>query len=206
MMLIKKLYENQDLSIERILAREQKKLKLTAEQLIILLALFNAYRRRTFTISSLSKKVDLSIAQIESGINYLMNHHFLTIYLETKDGKMREVFSLDGTFNKIEQIYQLEFEENKFQQVKNFLSETIEAFEVAMGKPLSAYELEMIRNWYEKSLYEHSDVVKVIQETSLNQRTTVTYVERLLNAKQVTALPVDDQADQVLDDLFKSIK
>lgn len=202
-MLIKRLYEESDLAIEKILMREHQRLNLTSQELIILLALFSYYKRRTFSINALSKRVDFSQSEIEEMIDSLLNKGFITFYLETKEGKTREVFSLDKTFDKIEEIYFEDEQKRKMDQVESNITKAIEQLEIAIGKPLSSYELELVRKWYEKQEYEHNKIMELIYQADVSGRASVRYIERLLNQADLADLEEDEHADRVLDRIFK---
>ena len=202
-MLIKRLYEESDLAIEKILMREHQRLNLTSQELIILLALFSYYKRRTFSVSALSKRVDFTQNEIGEMVDSLINKGFISFYLESKDGKTREVFSLDKTFEKIEEIYAEDEEKRKMEQVESNITKAIEQMEIAIGKPLSAYELEIIRKWYEKEEYGHHKIMELIYQADLSGRASVRYIERLLNQSNIEPLEADEQADKIIEKLFK---
>ncbi len=205
-MILKRLFENQDLLIERILIKEQKRLKLTNHQLLVLLAFFSLYKKPVFSLNALAKRVDLSNNEIGQVIDELIERELVSITLEQKDGKAREIFSLDQVFLELEQLYlndQKNIEEAKYEST---IAETIKLLEQGMGKVLSAYELESIRSWYEKGHYDHQQIINLIEQIAQSGRLSVKYIERLLNQQTVKQAPIDDKSDQVIDRIFKAIK
>ncbi|CCV64773.1 predicted DnaD/phage-associated domain protein [Alteracholeplasma palmae J233] len=205
-MLIKRLYEEADLSIEKILTREYQRLSLNSQELLVLLTLFSYYKKRTFSITVLAKKVDMNLDQTGGIIESLLDKQFISFYLETKDGKTRELFSLDHTFDKIEDLYLEDENKKKMDQVENNISKAIDSLEAGIRKPLSAYELEIVRNWYEKQEYDHNRIMELIKESELSGRLSVRYIERLLNQKDLFNVEEDSDADKMLDRIYKGIK
>lgn len=129
-MILKKLYEDYDFPIERILIKEYKRLKLTMQEMNVLLALFSIYKKRkSFSITAISRRVEFTQNEIGSCVESLMNKGFLTIVLERKDDREREVFELNTTFQKIEDLY----EQDEIDKLKtlheNSISQTIKLLE-----------------------------------------------------------------------------
>lgn len=205
--MLKRLYEDGDLQIERILTREQKRLKLTSHELVVLLALFSLYKRRTFSLLSLSRRIEYDKNEIGDLIDKLLDKQFLTIDLESKDGKQREVFSLDLTFDKLRHLYEQDEKALLLEKYQTEIGKTLSALEKAIGKTLSAYEIDLIRSWYEKQTYKHQDIARVIQEQGYSSRFSVKMLERqLLQLEHKLTVEPNDQADAALDKIFKAIK
>lgn len=204
-MILKRMYEDYDLSIERILIKEYKRLKLTMQEMSVLLALFSIYKKRkTFSITSISRRVELNQAEIGTAVESLMNKGFMTILLERKDDKQREVFELDPTFKKIEDLYQQDELEKLKLLHESSISETIKLLEQGLGRPLRSHELENIRRWYEDSKYEHHQIISAIE--AAKDRVSIKHVERLLTQVIPDPLEIDQDVENALDEIFKKIK
>lgn len=204
-MILKRLFEDYDLTIERILVKESKRLKLTMKEMSVLLALFSIYKkRRTFTMASLSRRLELSNEEIGAAIESLIDKNMLIISLENKDGKEREVFSLDEVFVKIEALYR----QDEIERIKNeeltYISLTIKLFEQGLGRALLPYELENIRRWYEDKTYTHEAILKAIE--SAKDKVSIKYVERILNQIIPEQIEIDSDVEKALDEVFKNIK
>jgi DNA replication protein len=204
-MILKRLFEDYDLAIERILVKESKRLKLTMKEMSVLLALFSIYKkRRTFTMASLSKRVELTNEEIGAAIESLIDKGMLMICLENKDGKEREVFSLDEVFIKIESLYR----QDEIERIKNeeltYISKTIHLFEQGLGRSLLPYELENIRRWYEDKTYAHEKIIKAIE--SAKDKVSIKYVERILNQIIPDQIEIDSDVEKALDEVFKNIR
>ncbi|MDD3067815.1 MAG: DnaD domain protein [Acholeplasmataceae bacterium] len=203
--MLKRLYEEYDLSMERILIKEYKRLKLTMQEMTVLLALFSIYKkRRTFSINAINRRVEYSINEIGSIIEKLLSKGFMTIELEKKDGKEREVFDLNLTFDKIQDLFKADEIEKKEALVETEVSETIKRFEQGLGRLLMPYELEMIRRWYDENKVSHKSIIEAIE--SAQDRMSVKYVEKILTQQVPEKIEIDQDVDQALDEIFKKIK
>ena len=204
-MILKRLFEDYDLAIERILVKESKRLKLTMKEMSVLLALFSIYKkRRTFTMASLSRRVELSSEEIGAAIESLIDKSFLIISLESKDGKEREVFSLDQVFVKIESLYRQDEIERIKDEELTYISQTIKLFEQGLGRSLLPYELENIRRWYEDKTYTHEAILKAIE--TARDKVSIKYVERILNQIIPDQIEIDSDVEKALDEVFKNIR
>ncbi|MBN2268297.1 MAG: DnaD domain protein [Acholeplasmataceae bacterium] len=203
--MLKRLYEEYDLSMERILIKEYKRLDLTMQEMTVLLALFSIYKKRhTFSINAINRRVEYSINEIGSIIDKLLSKGFMTIDLESKDGKEREVFDLNLTFDKIQELFKNDELEKKRALTENEVSATIKRFEQGLGRLLMPYELEMIRQWYDNQLYAHQSIIEAID--SAQDRMSVKYVEKILTQQIPKKIEIDQDVDQALDEIFKKIK
>ena len=203
--MLKRLYEEYDLAVERILIKEYKRLSLTMQEMQVLLALFSIYKKRkTFSITAIAKRVEYSTNDIGTYIESLMNKNFLTISLESKDQKEREIFELDPTFKKIHELFkQDEVEKIKVQEETN-VSYTIRRFEQGLGRLLMPYELENIRVWYEEKAFTHDQIVKAID--TAKDKISTKYVEKILNQAIPKEIEIDDEVNQALDEIYKKMK
>jgi DNA replication protein len=203
--MLKRLYEEFDLPIERIIMREYKRLGLSMDDAHVLLALFSIYKkRRTFSLSSIQKRVDYTINQIGASIEKLIDQQFLSMTLELKDGKQREVFSLDNTFKKIEHLYIEDEKEKQRALFENQITDTIKRFEQGLGRTLSSFELDNIRRWYDEKTYTHDAIMKAI--ISSEDRISIKRVEKLLNQTEFEKIQIDEDVENVLDEIYKKIK
>jgi DNA replication protein len=204
-MILKTLYENYDLAIERILIKEYKRLDLSMAERSILLALFSIYKKRkSFSIAAISRRVDYSQNEIGDIVEGLLDKGFMTMEIErTKGQKEREVFCLDPTFKKIEELL-IEDEKKERQALyENRISQTIKQFEQGLGRLLRPYELETIRRWYDEGLYTSDQIDRALEQAE--DKVSIKYVERLLSQQIPKPIEIDEKVDRALDDLYKKI-
>ncbi|AUD66150.1 hypothetical protein BK011_04890 [Tenericutes bacterium MZ-XQ] len=203
--MLKRLYDEYDFAIERILLKEYRKLSLTMQELTVLIALFSIYKKRkTFSTLAISRRVEYHSNEIGEIVESLLEKGFLTISLELKDQKEREIFDLGPTFDKIEKLYIEEEKDKQKQMIENEVSEVILKFEQGLGRPLKSYELENIRKWFEDDHFSYDQIVKSIDQAE--EKISVKYVERLLTQQPIKQIEIDQDVDEALDEIFKSIK
>lgn len=204
-MILKKLYEDYDLAIERILIKEYRRLKLNISEMSVLISLLSIYKKRkTFSLTAISKRVELSQDEINKSLNSLLEKGFMSIELEHKDGKDREIFDLDLLFQKIEKLFiDDQLEKNKLEDESKIM-QTIQRFEQGLGRTLQSYELENIRKWYDDKKYSHEKIVTAIN--SAEDKVSIKYVERLLNQNVLEKIEIDSDVEEALDTIFKNIR
>ncbi len=204
-MILKRLYDDYDFSIERILLKEYRKLSLSMQEVTVLVALFSIFKKRnTFSLTALSRRLEYSKTEIGGYVESLLKKHFITLDLEEKDGKEREIFDLELTFVRIEELFRNDEKEMIREKVANDISSTIKLFEQGMGRVLKAYELEMIRSWYEQEEYTHEAIQKAIDQAG--DRVSVKHVEQLLTQQIMPKIEIDDDTEKTLDAIFKKMK
>lgn len=204
-MILKKLYDEYDLPIERILLKEYKRLKITMQDMSVLIALFSIQKKRkTFSMLAIARRVEFSQEEIGRSVESLIQKGFLSICLEKKDDKEREIFDLEGTLEKIEQLFLQDEKDKIIEAHETNIHQTISLCEQGLGRALLHYELETIRRWYEEQTFTHEEIIKAIESAS--DRLSIKFVERMLNQKVLTKIEIDADVEEALDEIFKSIK
>ncbi|KOR75288.1 DNA replication protein [Candidatus Phytoplasma pruni] len=204
--MIKILYEEGFLNIEKILIREFKKLHLEIQELSVLLCLFDSYEKKIFSSSFLATKANLSKNELESILERLRQKNFFSILQDKKDNKIIEIFNLDNTFVKIQQLYKEKKTKSTEKKQKNNISETIENLETLKGRLLTGNELEIVKSWYLEQNYTHDNITQIIVQAGLNKKDSLNYIERILSQTNHVKIENDDKADQILHKIFKQIK
>lgn len=204
-MIIKRMYEEYDLSIERILLKEYRRLKLSMIEMSVLIALFSIYKkRRTFTIAAISRRVDYNQDEIGNAVESLIENGFVHVCLENKDGKEREIFHLDFALQMIENLFIEDDQERLRQEIENELLLIIKRFEQGLGRGLLSYELETIRRWFEDKLWTSEAIMRAIDDCE--DQVSIKRVERMLSQSGIKPIEIDAKVDAALDRLYKKIK
>lgn len=204
-MIIKRLYEEFDLSIERILLKEYRRLKLSMAEMSVLIALFSIYKKRkTFTIASISRRVDIGNDAIGNAVESLIDKGFVSVKLESKDGKEREIFDLDFALEKLENLMRQDEIERLRESKENEIMEVIRLFEQGLGRGLLPYELENIRRWFEEKSFTSEQMIKAIEDAG--ERVSIKLVERMLNQNALKPIEIDADLEEALDQIYKNIK
>ncbi len=204
-MILKRLYDDYGFAIEKILFKEYKRLDLTMPELTVLLALLDIYKkRRTFSILAISRRVDYNQNEIASIVESLMDKAFISITLELKDGKEREIFHMSHVFEKLELLFEKDERIKEQEAYENQISETIKKFEQGLGRVLKSYELENIRIWYDQKTYTDEQIKAAIESAA--GQLSIKYVERILTQQIIPHKEIDEDVDAALDNVFKKIK
>jgi DNA replication protein len=202
-MILQKLYENYGFNIEKILIKEAKKLKLSSSELNILLTIFSYNSKKvTFSIGSISRKTDYNQDEVAQTINSLIEKDFIEIVLETNNKVSREIILVDKTFAKITSLLRDEIELENSEKNSNNISKTIELIESRLDRLLRSQELDRIRLWYDTYNYSHDKIIKTIN--SINGKTTINYIEKLLNI-DYEEREIDQSTNDLLDRVFKKL-
>ncbi len=204
--MIQKLYEEHFLEIDSLLTKECKRLKLSPNELVILKTLFQTYKKKIFSITSIARKIDLSADDIGKAVDKLVSKGFVSLNLETLNEKEVEVFDLSGTFKKITELYEADLREVRKVNHESQIGQTIKLIENALSKNLSASELEIIRSWYDKALYPHDQIISKIESLGQSGRFSIKFLERSLNQTLLKKAPTNELADKAIDEIFKAIK
>ena len=203
-MILKRIYEEYNFNIENLLIKEYKRLKLSTNELNVLLVLFNAGpKKRIFSLNSLARRLDYSTNELAEIVESLMEKDFLKIKLEVNNKREREVYDLDGTFNKIEVLFASDEEEKLKQLSLTNISVTIELLESKFGRMLRSNELDRIRTWYDVYLFNHEQIIEVI--SSLQKETSIMHIEKVLNLNVNANVEIDDKTNDLLDSIYKKL-
>lgn len=203
--MIQKLFEEHFLEIDALLTKESKRLKLSPNELVVLKTLFQTYKRRTFSILSITRKIELSSNDVGIAVDKLINKGFLSLSLETRNDKEVEVFDLTGTFDHITKLYESDMEAIRKERYESKIAVTIESLEKYLGKALSSAELDTIRSWYDEALYPHEEIIAKIDEIGPTGKFSLKFLERTLNRQKYTTEPLDEKAERAIDEIFKAI-
>lgn len=203
-MILKRIYEEYNFSVELIVIKEYKKLKLTQDEVTVLLVLFSIHRKRkTFSVNAIARRLDFSQNEIAPIIESLMDKGFISINIESNNKREREVFDLDGTFGKIESMFREQDLLREQQKNETNVSHTIDKLEEKFARMLRPNELEKVRSWYEDSNYDHDRIISAIDFSdgarSLNN------IEKILSANEFIGVEIDEKTDAILDSIFKKL-
>lgn len=203
-MILNKLYELNYLNISEILYKEHKNLGLTTNELLVLMLLFrNKNKYKVFSIVSISRKIDFTQNEIAEIISSLLEKNFIEINLEVNNNKEREIYSLEKTLNKIEELLLSKINDDIKDDAKTNISETIELLESKLNRILRPSELERIRDWYENFKYEHKKIIDSIN--TIERGVTLVKVERLLNVEVDLDDEIDPETDELLERIYKRL-
>jgi len=203
-MILQKLYNDYNFNVEMLLTQNYRKLNLTSDELIILLVLFsNKAKKKVFSLASISRKVDLNQNEIANIVSSLLEKDFLEINLETNNKREREIYNLDKTFLKLEEMLKDEINDDLKQANKSKTAETITLLEEKVNRILRPNELERVRLWYDTFNFDHDVIVDAINKA--NNNVTVLGIEKIVNLSVDDVEEIDKDVDEVLERIYKKV-
>lgn len=203
-MILTKLYEEDYLKIEEILFKEHKKLGLSTKELVVLITLFrNKNKTKLFSTLSISRQVDYNQNEIGKIVSNLIDKEFIELKLEKYNNKDREIYKLDKTLTKLEELFQSQIKKDLQEKSKNDIGETIELLEEKLNRLLRQDELDKIRTWYETYKYDHNLIIDSIN--SIEKGLTLIKVERLLNIDIDEDESLDPEVEKALERIYDKL-
>lgn len=203
-MILQRLHNEYHLNIEMILIKEYKRLNLTTKELNVLIALFsNTQKKKVFSINALTKKVDYNSNEVAEAVNSLMDKKFVEITFEQTNERSREIYSLDNTYLKIEELFNEDYKLKMLENNKSNIGETIELLESKLNRLLNATEIDRVRTWYDDHNFIHAEIIKAIN--SVTRNINVLYVEKLLSMQIAPSKPLDEKTEALLDKIYKGL-
>ncbi len=204
-MIIKKLFYNYNFNIDSLLMDKHKEMNLSTNEAIILLSLVSLSRKNNiFSLSSVVKKVDKSEKSVSKYINSLINKGFVSTYLEkNKKNKTNEIFSLDGTFDKIEKILSKNKDniDKKIDKKRNIVLK----IEENIKRMLRPNELEELRMILGSEKENHDLILEIIDE--LKEKISIRKIHKLLLLRKRIANPsINEDDEKAIDELYRAIK
>lgn len=206
--MLRKLFEEGYLNPFRILIKEQVRLNISPEEVIILSALLTLTEKKKNTVSiySLSKLTTMNSAKVGEVFNQLIDNGFVHTELELKsDGKEKEVFSMEPFFNKIEALFLQDIQERDATKGNEDIAYVLNYLEKSFDKPLKPLDIEIVKEWFTES-YSRTDIEKAIKTSLDHHRKTVSYVDRVLRSDDVYESKLDDNKKKALEKLIRGIK
>ena len=204
-MIIKKLFYNYNFNIDSLLMDKHKEMNLSTNEAIILLSLVSLSRKNNiFSLNSVVKKVDKSEKSVSKYINSLINKGFVSTYLEkNKENKTNEIFSLDGTFDKIEKI--LSKNKNNIDKKIDKKRNIVLKIEENIKRMLRPNELEELRMILGSEKDNHDLILEIIDE--LKEKISIRKIHKLLLLrKRITNPSINEEDEKAIDELYRAIK
>lgn len=204
-MIIKKLFYNYNFNIDSLLMDKHKEMNLSTNEAIILLSLVSLSRKNNiFSLTSVVKKVDKSEKSVSKYINALINKGFVSTYLEkNKENKTNEIFSLDGTFDKIEKI--LSKNKNNIDKKIDKKRNIVLKIEENIKRMLRPNELEELRMILGSEKENHDLILEMIDE--LKEKISIRKIHKLLLLrKRITNPSINEEDEKAIDELYRAIK
>jgi DNA replication protein len=206
--MFRKLIEDGYLNIHKLLLKEQQHLGLQAEEVVLLSALATLLEKKknTVSITALSKAINYPVSKTGDLFSDLIKRGYLNTELELKsDGKEKEIFTLEPLFDKIKSVFEAEIKQQRESKNESDIVYIIQAIEKAFGRTLSAFDLEMVKEWFTES-FTKAQIEGAIQMTLNHHKKTVSYIDRVLRSDDLMPTELDDKKKATIDKLIRGIK
>lgn len=206
-MILKKLYENYNLDISKILYVEYKNLNLTFLEANILVYLLNSsYKKKTLSINKIAKNMEMENSKVSSICQSLVDKGFMSFYIEKNNqGISKEYLSFEGLFN-ILNSFLLNDCPNMNKEVNN-LKETITLLEKTLDRKLFPNEVDEIKSIYQNNLYQHELIIQSISGLAKEKKVfTINLLLKYLKATTYETPALDEKTSKILDKLYGKIR
>lgn len=165
-----------NITFPKILLLNYKKLKITNEELIVLIYLLN-YDLDNYNPKVMAKELGIKTNELLVIISNLCEKQIISINLVKNDkGILEEKMSVDLLYNKLAMIIlngTIE-SENKTKSLSLY-----EIFEQEFARSLSPMEFEIINKWLEKG-YSEEIIIEALKESIFNGVNSLRYIDRIL--------------------------
>lgn len=159
-------------SIPAVLFENYKNLKLTGDELVVLVYLINN-NDNILNYQSISNDMNIDIKEVLTLINSLNEKDLIAVELNKVNGKSVEMYSLDSLYSK------LAFLIIKGEPAKNTKEELFSIFEKEFGRPLTPMDYEIISAWQEAD-FKDEIIILALKEAVYNGVTNLRYIDKIL--------------------------
>lgn len=169
------IFKQGHLVIPLYFLKNYKKLKLTLEEFIFLMYLYQLRDKSLFNPSKYQEELQMDLSKIMEYIDSLTEKKLIQVeVIKNEKGLMEEVVLLDGFYRKLT-LNMVEEENEK----SNYQSNIFEVVEKEFGRTLSPMEYEIIKAWLDNDMSE--DLIKeAIKEATFNGVSNLRYIDKIL--------------------------
>lgn len=172
--ILNKVIKEKNYIVPSYLIKNYSNLNLTAEEVLVLIVLFNHYHKIPYDINYLQEETNLEKYKLMQLISSLEEKKIISIDLTTNSkGQKEEYISLELLYNKITNIYIDVKEENK----EN--TDIYSTFEKELGRTLSPMEYEIIKGWIMDKFTDEL-IILALKEAVYNGVNSLRYIDKVL--------------------------
>ena len=173
-----KIFKDGNISIPVYLLTNYKNLKLTLNEFIFLMYLYNIGNNFLFNPEQLSEAFNVEIIDVMNLISSLTDKGFIKVEVVKSDkGYMEEVVMLDDFYSKVSLLIMDDVNESK--EFSNDTSDIFEAIEKEFGRTLSPIEIEIIKSWLSNN-YSTDLINEALKEATFNGVSNLRYIDKIL--------------------------
>lgn len=172
--ILNKVIKEKTYNIPSFILKNYEKLNLTAEEVLVLIVLYNHYGRISYDINKLLEEINLEKYKLMQLISSLEEKKIISIDLITNSkGLKEEYISLELLYDKIVNIY-LDLKEET-----NENADIYSAFEKELGRTLSPMEYEIIKGWV-MDKFSDELIILALKEAVYNGVNNLRYIDKVL--------------------------
>ena len=152
-----------------------KKLKVTLEEFVFLMYLYQLGDKSLFNPSKYEKELNIELSKVMEYISGLTEKKLIQVEVVKNDkGLMEEVVLLDGFYRKISLLMVEDHNEKN-----SYQSNIFEVIEKEFGRTLSPIEYEIIKAWLDNDMSEEL-IKEAIKEATFNGVSNLRYIDKIL--------------------------
>lgn len=160
--------------IPSVLFKNYKDLKLTEEELVLLICLINEGEKVVYDPCMFMDKISLDKYKAMQLLNDLSEKNMINIKIENnKSGKKEEYIYLDLLYNKLFNLLLDQKHETKIN------TDLFSLFEQELGRTISPMEVEIIKEWIHDGHTEEL-IKEALKEAIYNNARNLKYIDRIL--------------------------
>lgn len=167
---VKKIIQDRDILVPRMLFLNFKGLGLTYEELFLLIYLLNT--DCVFNPKKISDDLGIELSDILSSIDSLSSKGFISVSIKKTQNVRCELINLDGLYDKLSYLV-IDKEEEKTTSIYDI-------FEKEFGRTISPMEYEIIGAWIENGIDEET-IVLALKEATYNGVSNLRYIDKILS-------------------------
>lgn len=172
--ILNKVIKEKTYNVPSFILKNYEKLNLTAEEVLVLIVLYNHYGRISYDINKLLEEINLEKYKLMQLISSLEEKKIISIDLITNSkGLKEEYISLELLYDKIINIY-LDVKEET-----NESADIYSAFEKELGRTLSPMEYEIIKGWV-MDKFSDELIILALKEAVYNGVNNLRYIDKVL--------------------------
>lgn len=172
--ILNKVIKEKTYNIPSFILKNYEKLNLTAEEVLVLIVLYNHYGKISYDINKLLEEINLEKYKLMQLISSLEEKKIISIDLITNSkGLKEEYISLELLYDKIVNIY-LDVKEET-----NESADIYSAFEKELGRTLSPMEYEIIKGWV-MDKFSDELIILALKEAVYNGVNNLRYIDKVL--------------------------
>ena len=172
--ILNKVIKEKTYNVPSFILKNYEKLNLTAEEVLVLIVLYNHYGKISYDINKLLEEINLEKYKLMQLISSLEEKKIISIDLITNSkGLKEEYISLELLYDKIVNIY-LDLKEETSES-----ADIYSAFEKELGRTLSPMEYEIIKGWV-MDKFSDELIILALKEAVYNGVNNLRYIDKVL--------------------------